>query len=235
MSGFLSAGIVGGPDIPDSVEYNWSAEDFASPWPNAVGEADMTVSGLATSTFSNGETSVSGDGDGYGFSSAEELGDLETWGFAFTISASSADVGDGDVVAGKVDNDSNDIFYFGTQGENCRFFWRIDDNSVVVDGGTIIDGSVTPVVVNKTGDGSGDIEIYTGDMSTDTSTIEQDEGPLNHTDNNLSGLDWGFWARNDGLGGVERTIQADIGVFEFNTSPYTLTEREGFVGRRPEV
>jgi len=221
--------------IPDSVVNQYTASNFASPWSDNIGSADMSVTGLTSSMFSNSVNSVSGDGtDDFGSASAEGLGSLETWGFAFTISGSSANVSGTDAVAGKITNDSADIFFFGVTDDKLRLFWRIDSNTIDVSGGAIMDRSVVPVVVNKTGDAGGDIEMYTGDMSTDTATVSTDDG-LDHANNNLSSNEWGFYARRDPDRGPKIHLQADIGVFEFNTDPYSFDERESFVARRPEL
>jgi hypothetical protein len=52
-----------GPVTPSSVKYQWTAKNFADPWPADVGGVDMTINGgLSTSSMNNGETGVLGDG-----------------------------------------------------------------------------------------------------------------------------------------------------------------------------
>lgn len=221
-------------DIPNSVVNQYVAPNFANPWPDEIGTADMSIDGGLTTTTIKNETFVTGDGtDDAGTSSADVLGNRNQFGIAYTINTASADVGDYDVIAGLSDSGFNDVVRLRVVNDNAEFDWRSGgSNDVLVEGDTIADGATHAVVINKTGNSSSDIEIYVDDMNTDTATVVQSitADPTNWS---YSG-DWGFWAENIN-GSLEDYINADIGTIEFNTEPYSQTEREKFVSRRPEV
>jgi len=218
--------------IPDDLLNQWVVENFASPWPDEIGNADMSVSGLSTATI-DGETLVSGDGTDHGTAAADVLGNRETWGAAFTFHANSADVSDFDVFAGLFGASANDGLRFRVANADADVAWRAGDGSTIrVSGGTIANGSIVPVVVNKRGDNGSDFEIYVSDMSTDTSSVLADDG-VDHNNWSLN-TDWGFWASNE-EGTITDNINAAMGAPEFKASPYSQNERESFVSRRPEV
>jgi hypothetical protein len=76
------------------------------------------------------------------------------------------------------------------------------------------------------------MEIYVDDMSTVASSIILDEGfdHTNYSNNSNMGF---FSANNDGTAKSFKNI--NVGLFEFNTSVYTQTQREELKARRPEI
>ena len=221
-------------DIPDSVESQWRREEFADPWPANVGDVDMSVSGLSKSTFSNGEDSVFGDGtDAHGLASGPEtLATNETFGIAFTIQYPNPDQFD---------------TFFGCTGDG-QFFIRDPSGSGTIEialqdsnsnnlnvetDNQYDDGNPHPIIINKRGNSASDIGFYVDDMTTEQSTTINNDQGFDHTNYNLS-TDWAFWARNTD-GTIDSNIEADMGVIELNSNPYSEEEREEFVSRRPEV
>lgn len=223
-------------DIPDSVVYQYVAENFGSPWPDEVQSADMTVNGLTASTFANGETSVSGDGNSdHGLADGpESLGGLQEFGIAFTIqfSAPSPDSRLGGSIAsgGRINIKTN------TNGPQGGIELSLSDGTNFLDVFTdnaYDDGTARAVVINKTGNTGSDIDVYVDDMTTPVpTTAATDDGfnPSNYTNER----DFGFYALNND-GTIEFNTDFNAGVFEFWDSPPNQSEREGFVSRRPEV
>jgi len=227
------------PAIPDSVVNQYTAENFSSPWPDNIGNSDMTVSGLVSDSFSNGEASVFGDGtDDYGLASKPiDLPENETFGVAFTFSTiegsdlstwfqgsdenSSFGVRDSDF------EDSSTGELFITMSDDNGNFLSVETNS------SYTDGNIHAVVINKTGNSAADIDVFVDDMDTPVSTTTIEDDPFDHT-NYDNAEDLGFFARNDTDGQV-RFKSYDAGIFEFNSSPYSQSERDRFVSRRPEV
>jgi len=223
--------------IPDSVVHQYTAENFATPWLDNIGSADMTVDNLTSSTFGNGEDSVAGDGtDDHGLSSGPEtLGESFEFGLAFTVSSpglNDLDTFFGTTLNSQEFNVATSDRFGGTPG-NISF--RLDhgtNSSQVATGNTIVDdGSTHAVVINKPSDSVADWQIYIDDMT--VNTISNRDGGFDHTQASFT-TDLGFFADNQN-GSMRRFAEASIGVIEFNSSTYSQTEREAFVQRRPEV
>lgn len=227
--------------IPDSVVNQWVPPNFASPWPDEIGGAHMSITGLTTTTI-NSDDFVTGDGsDDFGQASAPQLGNRETFGIATTFNANSADVSDFDKAFGLSDTTANDVLNFQMQSDAIEVGYRTDGDDLAVNSGStaVADGSTHAIVINKNGNDATDWEIYVDDMSTDLSNVRSDQAgsdqaatydPSNWT---YSG-DWGFWAElRDGS--PQDHINASMGTVEFNTETYSQSERERFVSRRPEV
>jgi len=166
---------------PASVIHQYRAENFASPWPDDVGSADMSITNLSSSTFGNGEDSVASDG--------VEL-------------------------------------YLLLSDDNDNTLAVETDNSYT-------DGNVHLVVINKTGNSAGDINIYVDDMSSTVSTTVRTNQAFDHTNYSPS-TDFGFHARRGG-GTTDQYKALDSGIFEFNTDTYSQSERDDLKKRRPEV
>ena len=229
-------------DIPDSVVNQWAVENFATPWPDSVGTADMTINGLSSSTFSTSDPSVFGDGvDDFGSSDPTEMGSLESFGLAFTLAFENPDGGDvffgrneslaqsdtGSSILVRTSNvgDAASIEFF-MQDENGNRLW-------VYTTSTFDDGTPKPVIIDKNGNTASDIDIYVDDMENPQITTTETDDGFNHT-NYTNALDMYYWARND-EGSDSNHMEADMGVIEFNSDPYSQDERNGFVSRRPEV
>jgi hypothetical protein len=223
-----------GNAIPDSVVYQARAEDFGSPWPFNIGGTDMSVNAMVQDTFSNGEASVFGDGaDDYGLASGpSQFPQRQTFGLAVTIQTTGAD---GEYIWGVSDNSANtNAFRFAFFDGEIFFDLRDgNDNSLdLVSDSTFDDGSPHAVIINKYGNSESDLEMYVDDTATPVSVTTNNSGFDNTTYSQDSDL--GFFARNS-TGDIQSHGSIHAGVFEFNSEPYSESEREGFVSRRPEV
>ena len=222
-----------GDAIADTHAY--LVEDFAEPWPDAVGDVDMSVSGLSTSTFDNGEDSVSADGSSHGLANISEFFSQQTFGIAFTIA--TTDDGFEDYMS--VHDGSR--FNFGTNENRDpvgNLYWNmVDENSNLIGIYTdenFSDGSVRPVVINKNGDSANDMSMFVGDMETEQSVIiDGDDSGFDHQDVNIT-EELAFFARNED-GTIRSNSTADMGAIEFNSSPLDESQRQSFVDSRPEV
>jgi hypothetical protein len=224
--------------IPNSVIYQYVAENFASPWPDEQGAADMTVNGLSASTFSNGEDSVAGDGvDDEGFADGpQNIPSNETFGVAFTTAFDGTDVTHWMGV-----RDGTSTFQIRetdfSPGDLGHIFFGVKDDAgtreEVYTDSRYDDGNVHLVVWNKTGNNVSDFDIYIDDMTTPVSTSVEESTGFDHTAYSIN-RDAAFWAFNDD-GNIRNYKPHDIGLFEFNTSPYSEQERKGIKTRRPEV
>jgi len=223
-----------GPAIPDSVENQYPAEDFASPWPDQVGDADMSVTGLSKTTL-NGSDVVTADGqDDHGVADILDLGGQQTWGFAMTF-ATSVSGDDFPRIIGISDTSFDNSCQIVIRDTGViSFEWRINNNRIrVTSSDAVNDGELKSIIINKNGDGADDIEVYVEDMTTDQSNIGLDD--------NLDSSNWplddsyGIYARRLTDGTVDNNIAGDAGVFEFANEPLSESEREDFIERRPEV
>jgi hypothetical protein len=242
----LSVEVQSATTVPSSVTHQYRAEDFASPWPDNVGSADMSVSGLSSSTFGNGEDSVAGDGtDDIGTASGPEtLYENETWGIAITFSASG--LSNGGRFWGYADTTVSPArgFQVGeaadSTGTNGKLEYDIFDDSGnelrAETDNAYDDGNPHLLVINKNGNSTVDINFYVDDMSTTVASTSLNNQNFDHTDVTAT-QDMGFFARNrdSSNGGADLHVDADIGLFEFNSDPYNQSERTDLKSRRPEV
>lgn len=227
---------------PDSVAYLYRAEDFASPWPDTVGSADMTVNGLVSSTFSNGEDSVFGDGDDgdYGTASGpEQIPTNESFGVAFSTEYIALDrttwFGTQTIDSSPIFEVTDIDFISGLIG---RIVFRLaDDNGNEISvhtNNTFDDGNAHLVVINKTGNTASDIDIYVDDMSAPVQTGVASDAAFDHTAYTPP-ADMAFWALNNQGSISGRKKLQHAGFYEFNTQPYNESERNNLLSRRPEV
>ena len=221
--------------IPDSVEYQIVAQDFADPWPFAIGNLSMSVNGLSESTFSNNVASVFGDGiDDYGAADGpQDMWEYETLGVAFTIEYSNLDQFDR-VLGSGIGGESRVSIRGGDSGAiNHRIIDDNDNRIEVETSSTFDDGNAHLFVINKLGDNADDLVFYVDDMENEESlSIETDSG-FNH-ENYSNPFELFFWAFNSS-GDPGNYGEFDAGIFEFNSEPYTESERDGLLSRRPEV
>jgi hypothetical protein len=100
--------------------------------------------------------------------------------------------------------------------------------------GSFDDGNPHLVVMNKSGDNPSDIDFYVDDMVNPVGTNTLDSG-FDH--NNIGSLQrMGFFCRIDeNLGKIAETLDAKMGLWEFNADTYDQSEREALKERRPEV
>jgi len=223
------------PAIPDSVEYQYVAGNFASPWADEVGGADMTVNGISASTFSNGEESVAGDGSNdFGIADGpESIGSNQSFTLAFTNQFSS--VSSLESAFGAFDGAAE--LNVRTNNDTANFQLQLSDSNAnilrVSSDNTFGDGTPHAVVFTKTGDTASDISLYVDDMANEEPLIIEVDDAFDHTNFNLT-TNMAFFARNN-QGSIGLYGNRDCGVFEFASAAYTQTQRENFVSRRPEV
>jgi len=220
--------------IPDSVQYQHRAEDFASPWPANIGTSSGTIiGGTSTTTFSNNQVAVEGDGndDGVTADGPEQLPTNTTFGVAVTAQFTSTS----NDIFGAVDGSGN-VADFRLSG-NLEFLVRdrVNGNALKVTTGTneFADGNPHAIVINKRSNDANDIEFYVDDMSTDISAVATNKAFS--TSDYANDGSMGYFARAKDNGSLERHRNVKCGVFEWNTEPYSQSERDGFVSRRPEV
>ena len=233
LRGSLRNVSVGIDAIPDTHAYR--VEDFAEPWSDAVGDVDMSVSGLSASTFNNGEDSVSADGSDHGLADVSDFFSQETFGIALTIEYTDEEFEDFLSVR------DGSRFSLGTNENRSpvgQLQWIIrdaNDNDIGIRTDTSFsDGTVRPVILNKNGNSADDLSIFVGDMETEQSvSIEVDDSGFDHQDVNII-EELAFYARNDN-GTITSNSTADMGAIEFNSEPLTESERKSFVDDRPEV
>lgn len=214
------------PAIPDSVVAQYQNENFADPWPDSVGDADLDVVGL-----SRPDVLVEGDGQDDHAAGSPAVADKESWGLAFTINYEDGDFGSDGYIRAFFEGTS---FSYLIADPNIRVTLRDNSqNSFQVEtNNSYGNGTTRAVVINKPNDNPNDFDIFVDDMGESVaSTIKNDEG-FDHT--NTSTINPSLFARNDS-GSFDRHLLGGIGVFEINDEPYSQSEREGFISRRSEV
>ena len=217
--------------IPDSVTDQFVAESFADPWPNEIGSDDMSVSGLSPSTFVNDEPSVFGDGtDDHGLADLGISQEDETFAIAFTFATDSLD----DFVMGGRDGDSRLEIRAGDSTGEIEVLCRDDsgNSAAIYTDSTFDDGDPHAVVWNKPDDDPSNWDLFVDDMDSPQSTTTRLDQGYDHTNSTMNN-DVAFYAVNDD--GPTENIEMDAGIFEFNSDMYSLTDRNSFVDRRPEV
>lgn len=223
------------PDIPDSVVYQWRVEEFADPWPANVGDEDMSITGLSSSTFSNDEDSVYGDEDYGRADGPQKLPKNEQFTVAFTTEYPNQA---GDVYWGGSQDGVNDIqIRTDAEGPDGNIGFVLTDdyiNRLRVHTDSAYGGDERAVVIVKSGNSTSDIDIYVDDMDTPVakSVVNDqafDPGIYSNSE------DFVFWDWTNGGKFQYQNIEADVGVFEFANEAYDQAQREGFVSRRPEV
>jgi hypothetical protein len=226
--------------VPDSVEHQYRAENFTQTvWPDTAGNADMLINGPVQGTIS-GEPSVSSDGvDDSATSSGPETVVTQTeYGVAFTLN--SIDTTDLSVFLGANGSDGafnlNDSDF--NDGSTGDLKLKIDDNSgsdIDVESTQVVCDGVTHLIcVNKRGDSGSQVEFYIDDMTTQATTTVHNNDTGFDSQNYTISADMGFFSLNN-QGTTVNFKSLDFGLIEFNSEPYTQTERENIIGRRPEV
>jgi len=234
-------------DIPDSVVYqhdaiaDWTSGDGSIP--DSVGSEPISLTGDFQDGTIGGKSGINGDGtDDYGLATTQSVFEQTSFGIATTIAVPS---GETEAVFGVSNSGSGTdrvLCDFGAgvtggQGVNGAINFEIVDangNGLgVATDATFDDGSNHAVIINKSGNSVGDISIYVDDMSTaqsDSDIFNENYDPSNHSQSR----DLAYFARNNG-GSITNHLSMIAGVFEFNNQPYSQSERDSFVSRRPEV
>jgi hypothetical protein len=228
-----------GGAAPDSVQFQYKAENFSTTgWPDSAPNgtnADLSVTGLTKTTL-NGKPAVKSDGvddraestapAGDGF---ESLFGLESFGIAMQLRFQPGDI-DQFVSARPTTNADfqvrQDDAPNGAVAGNIAI--EITDNNngqIRLGTQTDVSGVERTVIVNKRGNTAADIEIYVDSMS-----AQESVGVLNDTgfDNTAVTLDTkGQLFALQGSFNMKTTTR----VMEFNTEPYSLSQRQDFKGR----
>jgi hypothetical protein len=194
----------------------------------------MSITGLAQSTFPDGDTSVFGDGvDDHGLAPAPNVFNQLTFGFAFTVNVQTASSSKAYLSA----DDGTTSYQITTDtGSQVRPFLQDDNgNRLSVVSPSLTTNITHAVIINKSDDTPSGIDIYVDDMSTPVSTTTRDNSGYDSANASNSSVDMGFYARNLGGGSVDLNIDAEMGTIEFANSPYNQSQRDGFVSRSPEV
>lgn len=227
----VSAALPEGGLIPDSVEYQVAAEDFASPWPFSIGNTEMSVSGL---TESNGL--VSGDGD-HGTADGPQNHAAGRSSFGVALSLGFDALGDYQAFCGALQNNARFVIWENLNGADGSVGIQLrDDNDTrytVSTSSGYGDNTVRPVVINKPDDDPNNLNIYVGDMSTSVGIDVISDGGYDSNNHTSRTREMGFYAENQSSPSF--SADADIGVFEFNADQYSKAEREEFATRRPEL
>jgi len=221
---------------PATLTHQYLAENFTgSSWTDSVGSADMTVSGLTSSTFAGGLSSVASDGvDDFGTADGpQDLPQNETFGLGFTLQGTDKTDGS-DWMFLKDGNNrfniSDSDFFDGSVGEILFQVSDSNNNRLRVETNTdVMDGSAHTIIINKNGNDASDIDIYIDDMTTPVTTNIRNNMAFNHT-NYSPTLELGFFARN-GDGTITNHKSFDTNIWEFNSAPYNLTQRSDFKTR----
>jgi hypothetical protein len=227
-------------DIPNSVVYQWRAEGFSDPWPAYDSDITMRVNGISSSSFSNDNVSVYANGSSdFGIvNGPQSLPGNESFGIALTTQyVRVADI----------------TSWIGVDDGNNRFLIQQDDDAENATAGnigldlidsndnqirlstqdTFNDGVPHSVIINKHLDDVSGVEIYVDDMLNAKPTATSFNSGFNHSNFNVE-RDLAFFARNN-QGSIGANLEGHVGAFEFNSKPYSESERMDFAHRRPEI
>jgi hypothetical protein len=198
----------------------------------------MSVTGVSPSTL-NGERSASTDGvDDFGVAPGlASLPQTEALGMAMVFK--SSDKSDSEFFGLFNSNIRFEVadksFFSGSNGRISVSFADTNDNFLEEETDSIfVDGNVHLVVINKLKNtGTNAINFYVDDMNTPTaSTTQTDTGFSNSA--YPSTADLPFFARSSS-GSIDRHKDINTSFIEFNSQPYSSTERQELLKRAPGV
>jgi hypothetical protein len=167
-------------NIPDSVVHRYEGKNFTtSTWPDSVGNADMSITGVSTSTL-NSEPAAESDGvDDIGKSvGPETLPTQES--FAVSLFMESNDFNDNTNWMGATNGSTQFLVRDSDvlDGSNGEIRLRLSDsNSAVLEEETqnrVVGKGPTLIVMNKTSDTN--IDIYLNDMTRKASSTTNSTG-----------------------------------------------------------
>jgi hypothetical protein len=217
------------PRLPASIEHQYKAENFtATQWPDSIGNADMSVSGLSQKTR-NGEEIVNSDGiDDIGKADGpQDIPRSETYAVALTISTNDAT--DQTSVFGVTDGNNffrmNDSDFFDrTTGELVLALRDSNKNQLALETQSkFFDGNSHVIVWNKRGNTSQDVNLYVDDMTAPVTLATREDQGFDHTAYNPTDS-LGFFAENFNQNN-SRFKEIDIGFIEFYSEPLSVKER----------
>ena len=211
-----------GVAIPDSAVLNFDAANFDTPtWPNGVdNEPDMSVSGLSTTTLSNGTSGVGGDGnDDFGevtLPSALDGNALQSQTIEFSIELSNDDIGHIVSNINSNGNQATQVRINDPDPGHIRVFCEDDDDNRLRFGTdqnpNINDGEVHNVTVDIADSSQNDVNIHI-DGSSVGLTFSDTDGPSNFT---TWDYDCAFWAQRLTGGGTTAHLEAASGIIRWH-------------------
>lgn len=226
--------------IPDSVVWQVAAGTFStgdSTWEDQIGSNDASITGDPQSETLGSGDGVRGDGtDDYAFADVPNVESDPTFGVAMTFSSTDSSV----FPFARSETGVNEFLLdFGGRTESgsgevgLRLQDSNDNHAEAHADVTVNDGSVHYLIINKNSDTPSDWDFYidqTGSPVSKTVTTDANYNSADHTPSR----DMGVFARNNS-GIAKDYANISIGVLEFNSEPYTQSDRESFVSRRPEI
>jgi hypothetical protein len=224
------------PVAPDSVVHQYRGENFTtSTWTDSVGNADMSINGVSSSTL-NGDRSASSDGvDDFGVANGpQDLPENETFGIAMVIRADQSS--SFERLIGVQNGTAKFIIIDFTATGGNSFGFEVQDNnnngiSASVDG-SVLDNQPHLIVINvDSTQGPAGIDIYADSMSAPTATSLLKDQPFDATNYSMD-FDMGFFARNE-LGNPDKFKALDLPFIEFNEQPYSQQDRLDLKQRAP--
>jgi len=224
---------------PATVIHQYTASNFTgSSWPDNVGNANMSILGsLSSTTYPNGTPAVSaGVNDGGQASGPHVLGSQQTFGIGFTIQ--TTDTGDPTAYLGILTgppgnrdgfglNDTD--FIDGSNGEPNAFCVGGTGDSSIEANQFIADGNPHTIIWNKNSDDGTTWEMYIDDMVNPASLSKQNNG-FDRNSLALSSNVFGFYGQGFN-GGFNDGKAFAASIFEFNSAPYSQSERVAFKAR----
>jgi hypothetical protein len=232
----IGSGTAVSATIPNSVEHQYLGDNFTtSTWTDSIGSADMSINGPSASTL-NGDRAASSDGvDDFGLADGPAtLPNRASFSIAMTVQTTDTTTSR---FFGELDN-ASDFSRFSINIPNSGEFRIVfaDDAPNVIAAKTltgIADGNAHLVVVNVPDPtDASSIEFFIDDMvNPQTTTVIRNENfqPGNYSANG----DLGFFAQNSTGSQINNFRNMTAGLFEFNTEPYSSTERQNLKQRAP--
>jgi hypothetical protein len=225
--------------IPDSVEHQYKGENFTtSTWSDSVGSADMNIIGASKGSI--GSTPAA-DFDGVDDHGEIPLGTVDTLpedpAFAVAFVFQDTDASTNTRWLGGVDSDSSlavpDVeFLDGQTGDvGLTIEDPSADASVVETAPQVNDGTPHLVVINKPSDDLSKLEFYVDDMTTPVAATQTAQVPFDSSQFSLS--EEVYVGSRNFRGADDLHRDTTISFLEFNTQPYSSTERQELIQRAP--
>lgn len=233
---------------PDTLLYQY---DMISDWSQGettvvdnISSSDMSLSGDFQDSIIGSQTGIKGDGtDDYGLVDNTDIGTYDKFGFATTFNWPSSMTG---ALLGVSDDGNGDNrvqigMGMGGQGgytNSGQINLEVSDSNsnriAKKTSGTFDNGNTYAMIINKNGNSVSDISFYIDDMSSEVSTTNEFNNSSYNPSNFNQSREIAYFARRNGTS-IDNKFSGTIGVFEFNSSPYTEEERLDFIQRRSEV
>jgi hypothetical protein len=230
------------PVAPDSVVHQYRGENFTtSAWVDTAPsgpQADMSINGVSATTL-NGARAASSDGvDDFGKANGpQDLPENETFGIAFVVK--SSDKSDlSNFMAVRESNGTFEIVdanaFDGSNGQPALDLKDSNNNRLFVEATVdVCDSQAHLVIINKKGDGAGDIDFFIDNTANTVSDNIEINDPFDSSDYNVTTQLAFFAGENEGS--VDGFKALDIPFIEFNGQPYSQQDRLDLKQRAPGV